>query len=243
MSLRARLHNRWSPKYARGATGQERLEKLQEWIKSNRTPLLVGSAIVVVVIIAVMWNRSRSSGAYVGRRGAAVAEEQKQVSQETPQAPQAAPQAPQGAACPPPVDPIAFNYFQSDLGSVNDTSMGPGVAFNGAQGLPVDYAGACNGVNPAAVWQSSQLLPANCGQSMQGTDDWSLYAPSNAQLVNFLSAGQNFGQDTISTTLKNANLSLRPEPPVCSSFQSPWNQSSWVDTSMMPVDWSHSLVA
>jgi hypothetical protein len=109
----------------------------------------------------------------------------------------------------------------------------------------VDYAGSCSGVNPAAVWQSSQLLPAACGQSLEGTSDWNIYAPSNYQVTSFLAAGQNFGQDTISTTLKNASLDLRPEPtiPQAGCSQVPFGQSSWVDNGINRVDYSHSLIA
>lgn len=140
--------------------------------------------------------------------------------------------------------PKPFNVYQDNLSGSNDITVGPGVAFDGAAGVPVDFAGSCSGVNPAAVWQSTQLLPsANCGQSLEGTSDWSTFAPSDPSVVNFLSAGMLAGADTISTTLKNASLDLRSEPAVPSTFQSPWNQSSWVTDAAQRVDYSHSLIA
>lgn len=140
--------------------------------------------------------------------------------------------------------PKPFNVYQDNLSGSNDITVGPGVAFDGVGAMPANFSGQCSGVNPAAVWQSSQLLPgANCGQALDGTSDWSTFAPSDPSVVNFLSAATLQGVDTISTSLKNASLDLRPEPSVSNSFVSPWNQSSFVQDAMQKADWSHSLVA
>lgn len=142
--------------------------------------------------------------------------------------------------------PKPMNMFEDNLVGAGDITVGPGVApFVGAgAGVPVDFAGSCSGVNPAAVWQSTQLLPSNCGQSLEGTSDWDIYAPSNAALTSFIGWQQLGGQDTVLTTNKNASLDLRPEPQVTTGcFQAPWGQSSWVQDAPMKTDWSHSLVA
>lgn len=236
-----------------------------DWISNNKKILIVALGVTALVIAGVWWSRrsatttKTTTGMYAGRTGAAVSEataptavpgtvttttvvtEQPIVTSQGAPAVQMAPVAQQ--QCMQTSLPVAFDVFQDNLGTANASGVVPAVSFTG--GLPVDYtANESSGVNPAAVWQSSQLLPTNnCGQSLQGTDDWSLYAPSNAQVVNFLSAGYNSGQDTVMTTLKNASLDLRPEPAVSNCFQSPWNQSSWVEPSLMRTDWSHSLVA
>lgn len=177
-------------------------------------------------------EQRRRKGAQVSPAPAAVAP----VAVETPAVVQ--------AACTDGSIPKPFNVYQDNLSGSNDITVGPGVAFDGVGGVPVDYAGQCSGVNPAAVWQSTQLLPgANCGQSLEGTSDWATYAPTDPSVVNFLSAGMLAGQDTISTTLKNPSLDLRPEPQVTNCFTSPWNQSTYVSDSAMKADWSHSLVA
>jgi hypothetical protein len=142
--------------------------------------------------------------------------------------------------------PKPMNVYMDNLVGANDITVGPGVSpFVGTgAAVPVDYAGQCTGVNPAAVWQSTQLLPSNCGQSLEGTSDWDIYAPSNAALTSFVGWQQLGGQDTVLTTNKNASLDLRPEPQVTvGCFQAPWGQSSWVQDAPMKTDWSHSLVA
>jgi hypothetical protein len=103
--------------------------------------------------------------------------------------------------------PKPINVYQDDLSGANDNSgMGGPVPFSagGPAGVPIDATASCGGVNPSATWQSSTLLPLNCGQSLQGVSDWSLYAPSSNNLVNLIGAGQLTGQDTVMTTLKNA---------------------------------------
>lgn len=208
-------------------------------LKKNRIWIIAGAIILVAVIVSYM-NRSKIESLVAPITGAAV--EEVVVAPAPKEAPVKVVVTPTGpATCP--TGPRPIDVYQSDLGSANGANnITPGVALDG--NVPVDYTAMNSGVNPEAVWQSSQLLPTNnCGQSLQGVDDWSLYAPSNAQVVNFLSAGYNAGQDTVLTTLKNASLDLRPEPAVSNCFQSPWNQSSWVDNSLMRTDWSHSLVA
>lgn len=261
MSFRARLHrDAWVPP-SNGAYVRKgaNVSKMVDWVKQNKIKVIVGAAVIVaIIVIVVMGTRKTASvaGATAYRLrnaiGAAAQEAPTNVATTTTSttsapvtvsttAPTTVPTS-KASSCDVGI-PVAIDVYQDNLGSANDMTMGPGVTTAGVAGLPIDYAGACSGINPAAVWQSSQLLPSNCGQSLQGTDDWSLYAPSNPQVVNFLSAGYNFGQDTVMTTLKNASTQLRPDVPICSNFQSPWNQSSWVDNSLIDTDWSHSLIA
>lgn len=265
MSFRARLHrDAWVPP-SNGAYVRKgaNVSKMVDWVKQNKIKVIVGAAVIVaIIVIVVMGTRKTASvaGATAYRLrnaiGAAAQEAPINVATTTTATTSApvtvATTAPTTVTTTVPTSkanscdvgiPVAIDVYQDNLGSANDMTMGPGVTTAGVAGLPIDYAGACSGINPAAVWQSSQLLPSNCGQSLQGTDDWSLYAPSNPQVVNFLSAGYNFGQDTVMTTLKNASTQLRPDVPICSNFQSPWNQSSWVDNSLIDTDWSHSLIA
>ena len=261
MSLRFR-NNQWTPPSNRAHVGAD----VQQWVKDNKMIIIIG-AIALVGVVVLYMNKKRISDAMGSsavesdytrpkrRRGAAVGEvvttavpgkivttvttapTNVAVNQQPTMVPVTQP------ACGVSQGPVPFDVFQDNLSSGGD-GVQPAVAFGGIAGLPVDYTSNSSGVNPSAVWQSSQLLPgANCGQSLEGTDDWSLYAPSNAQVVNFLSAGFNSGQDTISSTLKNASLDLRPSPSVNNCFTSPFNQSSWVEPSLVQTDWSHSLVA
>lgn len=144
---------------------------------------------------------------------------------------------------PPGTGPNPMNVYQSNLGQLGvGAEMEPATVPQNA-GVPVDYAGSCEGANPNAVWQSTQLLPTNCGQTLEGTSDWELYAPSNYEVTNFLSAGYHLGTDTQQTSLKNANLQLRPEPIINKTLNCPWNISSYGESNYENFDWSHTLVA
>lgn len=248
----------WNVRRHDSATGAN----VTEWLDSNKKYFLIGGIVLVVGVVAYyMWQKQKqdtvpvltaapttTSGLSAQRRkqqqhlsrrakGAAVAADTTTTTAVPTAVPSTAgPLCDVGGNIPKPM-----NVYQDNLSGSNDI-YAANVAGVGST-MPVDYAGACSGVNPSAVWQSSQLLPSNCGQSLEGTSDWSLYAPSNYQVTSFLSAGFNNGQDTVMTTLKNASLDLRPEPVTPACTQVPFNQSSWVDNSMMRTDWSHSLVA
>lgn len=233
------------------------IEQAQKWFKKNQRLLLALGVVMGLLIGVWIYNRSRrpATGGMsaqegettpaVAATGPVVVQEQVPIVEPVVVVPQPVPAV--VAPCQQGV-PQPANVYQADgLAGVNDVTLGPGVAAYtaGNVGMPIDYAGSCSGVNPAAVWQSSQLLPASCGQSLEGTSDWNIYAPSNYQVTSFLAAGQNFGQDTVSTTLRNASLDLRPEPsiPQAGCSQVPFGQSSWVDNGINRVDYSHSLVA
>ena len=241
------------PKHVVGAN----VGKIQEWFKKNMRLVLALGVVTGLLIAVWLYNRRRGlnilgSSATEADKVATEVPAPVPVSSDVP-APVAAPAPVPAVVATPPLTcadglPKPANVYQDDgLSGVNDVTLGPGVAAYtaGNVGMPVDYAGSCSGVNPAAVWQSSQLLPAACGQSLEGTSDWNIYAPSNYQVTSFLAAGQNFGQDTVSTTLRNASLDIRPEPaiPQAGCSQVPFGQSSWVDNGVNRVDYSHSLVA
>tara|TARA_Y100000389_G_scaffold94672_1_gene91326 strand:- start:3320 stop:3850 length:531 start_codon:yes stop_codon:yes gene_type:complete len=64
-------------------------------------------------------------------------------------------------------------------------------------------------VDQQGSWLSSNLLP----KTEQADDqDWSVYAPGKIEDKNFLTAGYHLGVDTVSNSLRNANLQLRSEP-------------------------------
>lgn len=261
---------RWTPT---GAQNSPSKEKVKEFVNKNKKWLMIGGAVLVALLAYHLYTKhmKRSAALVVptledakkaisGRlRGMGM-----QVSPSSPSVPATtAPAAPSTATAPSaPVAPVApaapvsvkgqlcanpppkpFNTYQDDLSGANDVT--PAVAPFGGNGLvPTDFAGQCTGANPAAVWQSTQLLPGNCGQALEGTSDWDIYAPSNAALTSFIGWQQMSGQDTVLTTNKNASLDLRPEPQVTTGcFQAPWGQSSWVQDAPMKTDWSHSLVA
>lgn len=256
------LHRRGYPNrqgYFVPRANQEKVSgaNVTKWVKENKTLVLVAGAAIVGGLVWYMWysKKNATAGAQVSRRRAVLGG---QVAAAPAPAPTPAPAqvAPQQqavssmdpAACGLSGVPKPFNVFQDDLVGANDMSSGAGPApfsAGGSAGVPIDYAGQSGPANPSAVWQSSTLLPSNCGQALEGTSDWTLYAPSNAQVTSVIGAGQLYGQDTIMTSLKNASLDLRPEPaiPNAACSQVPFNQSSWVDTSNAVTNFGHSLIA
>lgn len=252
------MSEKWVPEPLR----QYREGKSKRWIKDNKNYLIGGAAVLALGGLLVWYvyrtyaQRAASPAVVAGAQasegetGVVTTVEPAVVEvEQVPVKPAKKPRQKGPAVCADAGLPKPYNVYQDDdLVGVNDMSSGPGVvpaSVSGTAGVPIDYAGSCSGVNPAAVWQSSQLLPSSCGQTLEGTSDWNIYAPSNYEVTSFLSAGQNFGQDTVSTTLKNASLDLRPEPviPQAGCTQVPFGQSSWVDNGINKVDWSHSLVA
>lgn len=71
---------------------------------------------------------------------------------------------------------------------------------------------------------AADLLPKDAANSQ-----WAQVNPAGQGSVadqNFLTAGVHIGIDTIGQSLRNANLTIRPDPPNPQSVVSPWNQST-----------------
>lgn len=70
---------------------------------------------------------------------------------------------------------------------------------------------------------ASNLLPkANAAMKVDGFE----FAPKDLQGVNFLSAQDKIGIDTVASSLRNANYSIRDEPANPKAVVSIWNQST-----------------
>lgn len=70
---------------------------------------------------------------------------------------------------------------------------------------------------------ASNLLPK---ADAQMDDSGFEFAPKNLQGVNFLSAEETIGVDTVANSLRNANYNLREEPANPKTVVSIWNQST-----------------
>jgi len=79
---------------------------------------------------------------------------------------------------------------------------------------------------PKAIGVSTDLLPTT---GPVQSDDWSQFAPKDALASkNYLEAAQLIGQNTISGSLKNPNMSLRADPPIKKDDSlSPWLVSTF----------------
>jgi len=73
--------------------------------------------------------------------------------------------------------------------------------------------------NNEPVMNPKELLPSD--------SEWSNVAPSKGlENVSFLSAGHNFGTNTVGSSLRNANLQVRSEPVIQKTNTGPWNEST-----------------
>ena len=112
-----------------------------------------------------------------------------------------------------------------------------GTSRNGSGGVPmaVDDSSVYNQLDSVAASSSSSIgLPPNCsGQAninpadllpKDNNSSWNLKPMGSGDFlgVNLLSAGQLIGVDTIGSSLRNANLQVRSEPPNPQLQVSPW---------------------
>lgn len=73
--------------------------------------------------------------------------------------------------------------------------------------------------NNEPVMNPKELLPSD--------SEWSNVAPTKGlENVSFLSAGHNFGTNTVGSSLRNANLQVRSEPVIQKVNTGPWNEST-----------------
>ena len=96
----------------------------------------------------------------------------------------------------------------------------------------IQAANGANPTNPIKQYQQvkkqnqlsqNELLPNDTNS------DWAAINPSgNGELnnINLLKAGSMIGIDTIGSSLRNANLQIRSEPPNPQLNTGPWNQST-----------------
>ena len=106
---------------------------------------------------------------------------------------------------------------------VKPVQTSPEEQYTKVQGLATDTHGlapSCNGgdkVNPM------DLLPKD------KNSEWAKLNPhGSGELadVNLLKAGHHIGVNTVSNTMRNANLQLRSEPPNPQGHVGPWNQTT-----------------
>lgn len=119
---------------------------------------------------------------------------------------------------------------------------------NGAKAMPAEPLGqnetyaTVSGMNNS---QSNGLPPSQAGDVVDPKEllpkdqnsEWAKLNPvgnHNLQSVNFLQAGYHHGIDTVGSTLRNANLQVRSEPPNPRTKVSPWMNST-IEPDLMRV--------
>lgn len=129
-------------------------------------------------------------------------------------------------------------YMSNGSGSGSSSNRRNKGNQNGSgQGVPmaVDDSSVYNQLDSVAASASSTMgLPANCsGQAninpadllpKDNNSSWNLKPMGSGDFlgVNLLNAGQLIGVDTIGSSLRNANLQVRSEPPNPQLQVSPW---------------------
>jgi len=108
-------------------------------------------------------------------------------------------------------------------------NSGPG----SATGLRTITSGVPENCLTRATSNPSELLPRD-------NNDWGTMSPNgegDLENVNLLKAGHHMGIDTVGSTLRNANLQLRSEPPNPQTQVSPWlNSTIQPDLMRVPLE-------
>ena len=198
------------------------LKGLQKNLKAHHLLALLG-VLVLVVAVAQFSDRKASSseglagssyGASAHTRGAAhhKAATHQAAGQRSPQA-QAVTQAADAAS-----PSAAMPQGQNEV-------------YASAQGIASPSVGLPPSCTAAAAAKPGDLLPKDANS------EWGRLNPSGGgslEHVNLLKAGYHTGIDTIGTTLRNANLQVRSEPPNPTSKVSPWMNST-IEPDLMRV--------
>lgn len=108
-------------------------------------------------------------------------------------------------------------------------NSGPG----SATGLRTITSGVPDNCLTKATTNPSDLLPRD-------NNDWGTMSPNgegDLENINLLKSGHHMGVDTVGSTLRNANLQLRSEPPNPQSQVSPWlNSTIQPDLMRVPLE-------
>jgi hypothetical protein len=132
-----------------------------------------------------------------------------------------------------------FPEYMSTSGSGGSNRRSKGASRNGSGSggvpMPVDDSSVYNQLDSVAASSSGSIgLPPNCsGQAnispadllpKDNNSSWNLKPMGSGDFlgVNLLNAGYLIGVDTIGSSLRNANLQVRSEPPNPQLQVSPW---------------------
>lgn len=101
--------------------------------------------------------------------------------------------------------------------------MGENEQYQRVDGLQTSSQGLPSSCNAQASLQASQLLPKDNNSQFQ---QLSPQGGGPLQNVSLLQAGYHNGIDTVGSSLRNANLQIRSEPPNPTTKVSPWLNST-----------------
>ena len=149
---------------------------------------------------------------------------------------------------------LAILFYNTQLGSLlsgmkdklspenNNKSLNDEDENTGQQSavLPASPAGMNSGPGSATGLRTiTSGIPANCSNKLttnpsdllpkDTNNQWGALNPSGSgdlSNINLLNAGHHMGIDTVGTSLRNANLQVRSEPPNPQTQVSPWGNST-----------------
>ena len=118
----------------------------------------------------------------------------------------------------------AYVQKQSTGGTAQPAApMGENEQFQRVDGIQTSTQGLPSSCNAQSGLQASQLLPKDSNSQFQ---QLSPQGGGPLQNVSLLQAGYHNGIDTIGSSLRNANLQIRSEPPNPTTKVSPWLNST-----------------
>lgn len=129
-----------------------------------------------------------------------------------------------------------------DIQTLQDASGGNGVVqaaspmgeneqFAQVQGIQDQAAGLPPSCNASASLQAGDLLPKDSNSQFQ---QLSPNGDNGLENVNLLKAGYHAGIDSVGSSLRNANLQVRSEPPNPTTQVSPWMNTT-IEPDLMRV--------
>jgi len=116
-------------------------------------------------------------------------------------------------------------------GGVRPSDPNGNEVFASANGSQTSMPGLPTSCSSPQVQNPAELLPKD------SNSQWAQLNPSgrgDLANVNLLKAGYHVGIDTVGTSLRNANLQIRSEPPNPQLNVGPWNQSTIESDFMRP---------
>lgn len=184
-------------------------------MSKNMNPLVPFSILVVVVLLGFLFSTSNNRAQY-GNYGNYANYEQFQMQ---PQriAPVSQPKDTSIAA----ITPTNISNAQTGVGPIEPSNDVGNEVYNPVVSTPMQPVSSCY---PRDRLTASDLLPTDAANSR-----WAQVNPAGQGDIsdqNFLTAGYHVGINTVGSSMKNANLQLRSEPPNPRLAVSPWNVST-----------------
>jgi hypothetical protein len=198
-------------------------------MSTNMSPLVPFSILIIVVLLGFLFTTSNKRANSNNFGNYANANFENFQSPNSPIAPTS--QLPDSSIAA--ITPTKVATAQSGLGNINPSNDVGDEMYNPVVASPMEPVSSCY---PRDRLTATDLLPKDAANSR-----WAQMNPSGQGDIsdqNFLTAGYHVGINTVGSTMKNANLQLRSEPPNPRLAVSPWNVSTieYSDINRRPLE-------